>query len=171
MVLPNHTYCGISHLNKVQTLIDKSNVLHERACPIIGSDKSLSIKSPETVIRSRALVTVRKCIERGICNNFRNYFEINQLTKSTRNSKKLLKVPNLKLKFCRGSFCYSGAKLYKELPREIRQLDLLKFQAQCLIWINLIFSLFHLFIVLNFAIKLSLNTYRYLTLTTANIFF
>ena len=129
MVMPILTYCGILHLNKAQTLINKSNALHERACRIIGSDKSLRIKSPETIIRSRALVTVRKCIERDMCNNFRSYFEIHQHTKSTRNSGTLLKLPNLKLEFFRGSFCYSGAKLYNELPRETRQLDTLKFKA------------------------------------------
>ena len=124
MAMPILTYCGILHLNKAQTLINKSNALNEPACRIIGSDKSVSIKSPETIIRSRALVTVRKCIEGEICNNFRNYFEIDQHTKSTRNSGKLLKLPNLKLEFC-----YSRAKLYNELPREIRQLDILKFKA------------------------------------------
>ena len=129
MVMPILTYCGILHLNKAQTLINKSNALHERVCRILGSDKSLSIKSPETIIRSRALVTVRKCIEGDMCNNFRSYFEIHQHTKSTRNSGTLLKLPNLKLEFFRGSFCYSGAKLYNELPRETRQLDILKFKT------------------------------------------
>ena len=116
-------------LKRAQALINKPNSLHERAFQKIGSDKSLSIKSPETIIRSRALVTVRKCIEGEICNNFRNYFEINQHTKSTRISGTLLKLPNLKLEFFRRSFCYSGAKLYNELPREIRQVDILKFKA------------------------------------------
>ena len=74
-------------------------------------------------------MTAPKCIEEDICNNFRNYFEINQHTKSTRNSGTLLKLPNLKLEFFKGSFCCSGAKLYKELLREIRQFDILKFKA------------------------------------------
>ena len=129
MVMPILTYCGILHLNKAQTLINKSNTLHERACRILGSEKSLSIKSPDTIIRSRALVTLRKCIEGVICNNFRNYFEINQHTTSTRNSAALLKLPNFKLEFFRWPFCYSGPKLYNELAREIRQLDILKFKA------------------------------------------
>ena len=129
IVIPILTYCGILHLNKAQTLINKSNALQERACRVTGSDKLLSIKSPETIIRSRALVTVRKCIEGDICNSFRSYFEIHHHTKSTRDSGTLLKLPNLKLEFFRGSFCCSGAKLYNELPSEIRQLDIMKFKA------------------------------------------
>ena len=144
MVILILTFRGISHLNKAQTLINMSNALHERACRIIGSNKSLSIKSPETIIRSRALATERKCIEGDIYNNFRNYFEINQHTKSTSNSGTLLKVPKLKLEFFGGLLCYFGAKLSNELPREIRQLDILKLKAhvQFLILIDLSFSLY-----------------------------
>ena len=74
-------------------------------------------------------MNVRKCIEGGICNNFRNYFEINQHTKSPRNSGALIKLSNLKLEFFRGSYCYSGAKLCNELPGAIRQLGVLKIIA------------------------------------------
>ena len=75
-------------------------------------------------------MNVQTCIEGALCNNFRNDFEINQHTKSTRNSGTLLKLPNLKLEFFRGSSCYSRAKPYNELPCEIRQLEMLKFKEQ-----------------------------------------
>ena len=71
----------------------------------------------------------KSVLKGDICNSFRNYFEMNQHTKSTRNSGTLLKLPYLKLEFFTGSFCYSGAELYNKLPREIRQLDILKFEA------------------------------------------
>ena len=74
MAIPILTYCGIMYLNRTQTFINKSNAPHERACRIIGSDKSLSINSHEMIIRTRALVTVRKCIEGNICSNVKTYF-------------------------------------------------------------------------------------------------
>ena len=55
MVTPFLMYCGILHLNKVQTLTDKSDALHWRACRIIGSHKSINIKSPESIIQLRSI--------------------------------------------------------------------------------------------------------------------
>ena len=64
MVVPVLTYCGFLHLMKPQSLIYKSNRLHERACRITAIHKiSNNIKSPESIIKSRALMTVRKFIE------------------------------------------------------------------------------------------------------------
>ena len=46
-------YYGILHLNKAQTMINKTNAIHERACRKTGSHKSINIKSPQSIIRSR----------------------------------------------------------------------------------------------------------------------
>ena len=130
MVVPVFTYCGFLHLMKPQSLIYKSNRLHERACRIIANHKiSNNIKSPELIIKSRALMTVRKCIEGEICSNFKNYFETNEHMRNTRNNGKLLKLPKLRLEYFRGSFFYAGAKLYNELPHEVKELTMTKFKA------------------------------------------
>ena len=60
---------------------------------------------------------------------FQIYFESKSTHKITRKSDTLLKLPNLRLEYSRGSFCYSGAKLYNELSHVIRRLDILQFKA------------------------------------------
>ena len=56
-----------------------------------------------------------------MCTNFDNYFEINTHRVNTRNNKYLLKLPKVKLEFAKQSFYYSGAKIYNDLPIEIRR--------------------------------------------------
>ena len=130
MVVPVLTYCGFLHLMKPQSSIYKSNRLHERACRIITNHKiSNNIKSPESIIKSRALRTVRKCIEGEICSNFKNYFETNKHARNTSINGKLLKLPKVILEYLSGSFFYAGAKLYNELPHEVKELTMTKFMA------------------------------------------
>ena len=59
IVIAIPTYCGILQLKQTQTLINKFNTLLELACPLLGNHKALSIKSPESIIQSRALMNVR----------------------------------------------------------------------------------------------------------------
>ena len=75
-IVSNLTYCGIVHLKKTRTQVDKSNALHERACRIIYNNVRRTIRSPESTNKTKALTIVRKCIEGSICDNFRNYFKI-----------------------------------------------------------------------------------------------
>ena len=56
----------------------------------------------------------------NVCENFNNYFAINDHTKNTRNRNKLLKLPRVKLKFAKRSLKYTGAILYNGLPLNIR---------------------------------------------------
>ena len=55
------------------------------------------------------------------CENFNNYFTTNDHQRVTRNAGYLLNLPILKLEFARKSFAYSGAKLYNDLPVNIRK--------------------------------------------------
>ena len=49
-----------------------------------------------------------------------NDFEIASHEKVTRNNGYILKLPKLRLGYAIGSFSYMGAKLYNELPCDIR---------------------------------------------------
>ena len=49
------------------------------------------------------------------------YFEINKHGRNTRNSGILMQLPiNVKLEFGRCAFRFAAAKIYNELPKEIR---------------------------------------------------
>jgi len=62
-------------------------------------------------------------MDRRLCANFHDYFTLLQHTKNTRGNNSLLKLPRVKLEFERKGFYFFGAKVYNELPNEIRQLS------------------------------------------------
>jgi hypothetical protein len=55
-----------------------------------------------------------------MCTNFDNYFEIKTGGINTRNNNLFLKLPKVKLEFVKQSFYYLGAKIYNDLPIEIK---------------------------------------------------
>ena len=121
MILPLLTYCGTLQLNYNNTQCKKLDSLHKRALNIVNSNESVT--SPLILNKIHALVLVQKCLRGSICTNFKNYFEITNHVKNTRNSGYLLKLPKLKLEFSRSSFYYMGATLFNELPHSIRMVD------------------------------------------------
>ena len=66
---------------------------------------------------------VRKCLNGELCAKFNEYFAINNHQKNTRNRNVLLKLPKVKLEFGKKSFIFQGAKIYNELPLDIRGSD------------------------------------------------
>ena len=55
-----------------------------------------------------------------MCSNFQGYFEINDHKQHTRNNSKLVKLPKVKLEYARQSFSFAAAKIYNDLPIDIR---------------------------------------------------
>ena len=55
------------------------------------------------------------------CDIFNHYFKLNEHIKDTRNGDTLLLLPEVKLEFERKGLYFYGAKLYNELPRELRK--------------------------------------------------
>ena len=90
-------YCASEENVHSSPQVDKSNALHERACIIISHNVRRTIRSPESTNKTKALTIVRKCIEGSICDNFRNYFEIMNHNRNTRNQGIALSLPRLKL--------------------------------------------------------------------------
>ena len=71
--------------------------------------------------KMRACKLVRKCFDKDICGHFQNYFTLIEHEKETRNNNCTLRLPNIKREYTRKSFLYMGAKVYYELPLDIRQ--------------------------------------------------
>ena len=74
----------------------------------------------------RACKLVRKCLDNDICKNFQGYFELQQHKTQTRNSKCLIRLPCIKAEYARKSFHFMGAKLYDELPIDLRKTESFK---------------------------------------------
>ena len=72
-------------------------------------------------IEKHASKTVRKCIDKSVCENFHNYFKLRSHNMNTRNNNISIELPKCKLEFSKRSFYYMGAKIYNGLPREIRE--------------------------------------------------
>ncbi len=69
-------------------------------------------------MKQRLCLEVYKSINNLSCENFNQYFEV--MGNSTRNKNLLLRLPKAKLESFKKSFCFHGAKVYNELPRDTR---------------------------------------------------
>ena len=118
MVVPVVTYCHTLHASMTTTQKMKLKSLTSRATKIIDSNVPNDI---ETTMRVRTCLFVRKCMENKLCNDFNEYFKVANHSKNTRNNKSLLVLPQVKLEFERKAFYFFGAKIYNELPLDIRK--------------------------------------------------
>ena len=64
----------------------------------------------EKLIKKKACITVRRCLDSEMCSNFQDYLEINVHKQHTRNNSILLKLPKVKLEHARQSFYFAAAK-------------------------------------------------------------
>ena len=122
MIVPLLKLNCVTNLNLNKTQLDRITSLDSRAHNIINSiakKEVYEIPCTINILRSHACVLVRKCLDKNICSNYHDYFQINQTIKTTRNSTTLLKLPKIKLESTRKSFYYMGAKLYNDLPLKI----------------------------------------------------
>ena len=116
----------IVNLNLNQTQEQKLKSLERRA-DVLLKTKTVPIRN---AIRKQAAQIVYKCLNGELCSNFQDYFELNQNKMNTRNNNISVRVPRVKLEFARNSFYFIGAKIYNELPREIRASDNFKQQVK-----------------------------------------
>jgi len=87
-------YSCIIQLNLSRTQKEKLKSLERRASNILDTDDIPSIQND---FCKHAVKLVRKCMEGNVCENFVNYFEINEHNKNTRNKNILLTVPKIRL--------------------------------------------------------------------------
>jgi len=122
LIIPILTYCSQLHSSKTKTQSSKLQSIYNRAYTIIGQ-LNARLQNPEHSMSLNNCLFVRKCMDRRLCANFHDYFTLLQHTKNTRGNNSLLKLPRVKLEFERKGFYFFGAKVYNELPNEIRQLS------------------------------------------------
>ena len=117
VIMPLLTYSSIFNLKLTKTQSDKLLFLERRESRTIGKN----VKSFEYIIKKKAINIAYKVLTNdNVCESFQDYFAINYHVKNTRNRKKLLKLPQVKLDFAKRSFKYMGAILYNDLSINIR---------------------------------------------------
>ena len=92
MIVPVVTYCGILNLKLTTGQSRKLAALHERA------------------IR----------MNNDICDSLQSHITTHEHIKMTRNNKCLATLPRIKTEYARKGFYYMGAKLYNDLPIDVR---------------------------------------------------
>ena len=120
MLIPLFTYCSIISSMYTETLNQRINNFKRRAHEVIFNRKSnfpnnTSIRS---IQRKRLSTQVFNCVYGNVCNNYNNYFTI--MSNKTRNCNNLLRLPKIRLETTKKSFYFNGAKVFNELPKEVR---------------------------------------------------
>ena len=118
MISPIITYSGTIKLFLTETNRRKLRSIDNRVREIVGEE--LYLPQLYKLIKKKACEIVRKCLDKDVCTNFREYFETNIHGLNTRNSNILVKLPKVKLEFGRHTFRFAAAKIYNALPKEIR---------------------------------------------------
>ena len=125
MILPTFTYCGILQLKLSNTQISRLSSFHSRSLKVVYGDETAGkgLMSVINANKMRACKLVRKCLVKDICVHFQNYFTLIEHEKETRNNNCTLRLPRIKKEYARKSFLYMGAKVYNELPLEVRRTE------------------------------------------------
>ena len=83
----------------------------------------MKIPSSDHLIKKKACVIVRKCLNGQVCMPFKIYFTLNKHPAGTRNQGLFLILPKVRLEFMKRSFFYSGASMFNGLPKKTREIS------------------------------------------------
>ena len=117
MVIPIIAYCSNLHLITTKYQGERFESLERRQNAILG-EQMAPIKK---IFERNACVMVRKCLDGSTFEEFNNYFPLKNQARATRNTGPLIEMPVIKLELFRKSFRDSGAKIFNNLPAEIRE--------------------------------------------------
>jgi len=121
VIVPIILYSTLISLKLTTTQRNKLRSLDNRAKRVVGGN--VSICQMESRMKKKACLVVKQCLVSDMCNNFKNYFELNEHSMRTRNCCKLLKLPKVRLEFGKKSFKFMGSKLFNNLPLSIRDCE------------------------------------------------
>ena len=119
MIVPLLTYRSTVKLNHSETQKKMLKSLERRATTVTG----VKVPSVLNLVNREACCLVKKCLIGDVCENFNDYFVVNQHRQNTRNGGFLLKVPKVRLELGKTTFKFSGTKLYNDLPLRLRKLE------------------------------------------------
>ena len=126
MIMPVFTYCGVLQMKLSETKMKQLKAFHDRCLKIVydGEKSNEGLPSVMNANKIRACKLVRKCIDKDICDIFKDYFAIQGHGKETKNATNSLKMPKIRTEYAWKSFYYTGAKIYNELPLKIMLLHM-----------------------------------------------
>ena len=123
IIVPTLTYCSNLFISTSKTQSDKLVSIHERAVKCINNS-DLSIPTIQSIKNRHACKFVKKSLDGNLTNTFNGYFTMQNHLKDTRSNKNLLKLPKVRIEFAKKSIYFAAAKLYNDLPGNIRNPNL-----------------------------------------------
>ena len=123
MIVPLLTYSSTTNLVFNRTQSKKLQSINNRGMSIVnqGKDGAIILSRIENLIHKESCLTVRKCLDLNICENFHQYFHPICHNKNTRNNVLMLKLPISKLEISKKAFYFAGARIYNNVPVHIRK--------------------------------------------------
>ena len=124
-ILPLPDYCDIAWSSIGKTTCARLDKLHERASKLILPQSMEPLKHLKwlPLAKRRDIHTTTmtfRCMSGKVPVSFKQYFKRNSYLYELRKNKNSLMIPRVKTEIARGSFYYSGAKLYNNLPNKVK---------------------------------------------------
>ena len=121
-IVPLPMYCAITNLNLTKTQLSRLENINRRAEMIIRGQSTAFIIN--TKIYDLMKIHCCSIVERTLFNQndfecFKDYFTL--MNNCTRNQEVLLRLPKFKLETGKNTFKFMGAKIFNELPLELRR--------------------------------------------------
>ncbi len=126
MVMPIIMYDSLINPWSTTTRRSKLESLEGRVRSIIFQNRNpsqLKFKIPDIgdcQMKKVCIVTFR-CMKKDLCENFEGYFDIIESKHATRKNKSLIRLPKVRLECAKKGFYFTGAKIFNELPIDIRK--------------------------------------------------
>ena len=112
-------YNCIVNLNLNSSQQSRLKSLQRRAQSLFDKKTTLIMNT----FNKQAVMLVKKCLCGNVVPAFAGYFKLRDSGVNTRNNRKSVDLPYVKLSFARNSFYFMGAKLFNSLPLSLRQED------------------------------------------------
>ena len=124
MIIPMFTYCSLLKLSYNSSQLNQFKSLERRAKHVISGTERDSSKFDLNLLnisKRRICMFVHDVITGAVGELFTDYFELRKTRVNTRNNGNMVVLPKVKLEYGRRSVRYLGAKIFNELPLELRR--------------------------------------------------
>ena len=131
MILPTLLYCSNIFISMSDTKKREFENIQARALKIINGPKG-SVRFPlvQQICKRKCAIDVFKCLTGLAPSPFNDYFIRTHHSKNTRGNHSNLVLPRVKTEFARKSFTFQGAKIFNNLPDELKlETSILRFKV------------------------------------------
>ena len=117
-IVPKIMYCSFINYFQQNYRLNLLSSLENHTSAIIDTKGRVRVPSINQIPKTKICKFIWKCLDSQPA-NFVNYFTLIEHNRETRNNKCSIWLPSIKLESTRNSFFFSGAYVYKKLPKEL----------------------------------------------------